>query len=102
LGEVCVQVQFEQSVMWDAYEQTMWAFLAGGFGLLRTHERDALWLQTPQGEDWDCEDDTDREPYPVFNDAIVRYLLQAHLLAEAGKWSNPRICAYLDRATAID
>jgi hypothetical protein len=100
--EICVQVQFEQSVMWDAYEQTMCAFLAGEVELLRTHEREALWLQTPQGEDWDCEDNTDRDPYPVFNDDIVRYLLQAHLLAEAGRWSNPRIRVYLDRATATD
>jgi len=100
--EVCVQVQFEQSVMWDAYEQTMCAFLAGGVELLRTHEREALWLQTPQGEDWDCEDETDREPYPVFNIDIIQYLLRAHLLAEAERWSNPRIRAYMDRATAID
>jgi hypothetical protein len=100
--EICVQVQFEQSVMWDVYEETMCALLAGEVELLKPYEREALWLQTPQGEDWDCEDDTDRDPYPIFNDDIVQHLFQEHLLAEAGGWSNPRIRAYLDRATTTD
>lgn len=40
--------------------------------------------------------------YPVFNDDIVQFFWQEHLLAEAGRWSNPRIRAYLEKATAID
>ena len=98
--EVCVQMQFEQSVMWEAYEQTCTVILAGDVEELKPHERDALWLQTQQAQDWDCEDEA--ESYPVFNDDIVQYLFHNCLLREAGRWSNPRIRAYLDRATATD
>ncbi len=100
--EICVQVQFEQSFYWDAYEQTVWQLAAAFVEELPAHEREAIWLQTPEGDDWDCEDESEREPYPVNNDDIVKYLLHENLYYEAGKWSNDRIREYLDNACRSD
>jgi hypothetical protein len=100
--EICVQVQYEQSVMWEAYVETMEGLLFGLVEELPSHEQEALWLVTDTGEEWDCEDEDLREAYPVLHEDTVRYLLNEHLLPEAGRWSNQRISTYLERASAID
>jgi len=100
--EICVQVQSDQSVMWGAYEETSRAFLLGAIERLKPFEREALWLQTEQGQDWGYEDESEQKAAPVSKKDIVQYLWSEYLLDAAGRWSNPRIRAYLDRAGAID
>ncbi len=101
--EICAQVQGDESQFWDAYESAMSDALVWDVSQLPIHERQALWLQSPEGEDWDCQDDErkDDEP-PVSDDDIVRHLVHDYLLAEAGRWSNPRIRAFLDRSSMWD
>jgi len=96
--EICVQVQYEQSFYWDAYDQTVRSILAGHVAELPKHEREAIWLQSNAGNDWDCKDAEDREAYPVSDDDIVDYLANEYVYEEAGRWSNARIRAYLDRS----
>lgn len=101
--EICAQVQGDESQFWDAYESSMNDALAWDVAHLPLYEKQALWLQSPEWEDWDCQDDERKsgEP-PVSEDDIVRYLVHEHLLAEAGRWSNPRIRAFLDRSSMWD
>lgn len=94
--EICVQVQGEQSVLWDIYIETMQKILVGYIDKLEPYEREALWLQTPQGEEWDAEDENEREAYPIAVDGIIDYLIKQHLLTAADGWSNKRIRKYLD------
>ena len=77
--EVCVQVQFEQSVAWDAYLQVIEGLAEGYVADLKKHELDALWLATPAGEDWSCEDEEERGPFNPITDDIVRYVVDAVL-----------------------
>lgn len=49
--EICAQVQAEQSLYWDAYVETVRAFLRSELKNLAALEREALWLQTKQGND---------------------------------------------------
>lgn len=101
--EICAQVQGDESQFWDAYESAMSDALAWDVSQLPIHEKQALWLQSPEGEDWDCQDDERKEVEPpVSDDDIVRHLVQDYLLAEAGRWSNPRIRAFLDRSSMQD
>lgn len=101
--EICAQVQGDESPLWDAYESAMTDALVWDVSQLPDHEKQALWLQSPEGEDWDCQDDDRKsdEP-PVSDDEIVRKLVRDYLLAEACRWSNPRIRAFLDRASMWD
>lgn len=94
--EICVQVQYGHSFSWRAYEETVYALVDACVDELHDYERDAVWLQTPEGEYWDCEDCSEREPYPVSSDDIVRHLKEAFVYAEARRWSNSRIRAYRD------
>lgn len=94
--EVCVQVQFEESVFWDAYEHTVTSLVAGEFAKLAPHEQEAVWLQSPQGIDWSCEDEAEREPAPVYDPDAVDHLVREFVFAEAGRWSNPQIRQFLD------
>ena len=96
--EICVQVQDEQSMFWDAYESAIHDSLGWPVAQLATYERDALWLQTPEGFDWECRDDartSDEEP--VNDHDIICHLVREHVLRRAGEWSNPRIRAFLDQ-----
>jgi len=100
--EICAQVQYEQSIFWDAYQETMEAFIGGEVQALQPFERAAIWLQTSQGEDWSFDDDESRESYPVCEADIVAYIISDYVLSEAGRWSNSRIRAYIDRSSLRD
>jgi hypothetical protein len=94
--EVCVQVQHNTSPWWRHYEEAIRLAVAGEVEKLPPFERDAIWLRTPEGEDWDCEDEEEREPYPVFTRDIVEYLVNEWVLTEAGRWQSPATITYLD------
>jgi hypothetical protein len=100
--EICVQVQFEQSVFWDAYEHTVTSLVAGYEEGLKPFEREAVWLQSPEGVRWSCDDDGEREPDPVVRDEAVDYIVREYVYADAGRWSNHQIREYLDRAGSSD
>lgn len=94
--EICVQEQQERSFFWKAYEETMDALIECRVSGLRPYELDALWLLTPQGDDWDCEPCDTRDGYPVVQQDVEDYLA-VELLTAANNWSNARISRYLER-----
>lgn len=94
--EICVQEQQERSFSWKAYEETMDALVGYRVSELRPYELDALWLLTPQGDEWDCEPDDMRDGYPVVQQEVEDHLM-VELLTAASNWSNARISRYLDR-----
>jgi hypothetical protein len=100
--EICAQVQFEESFSWDVYDETVRGLAASDVEKLQSHEREAIWLQTTAADDWDCEDESRRQPYPVSNDEIVDYLVNEYIYSKAGNWSNRRIRNYLDRSSRTD
>jgi hypothetical protein len=100
--EICVQVQFEQSVFWDAYEQTVTSLVAGEFAKLALYEKEAVWLQSPDGTDWSWEEKAEREPAPVVDAQAVDHIVRDFVYAEAERWSNPPIRQYLDRSCSSD
>jgi hypothetical protein len=100
--EICVQVQYEESLFWDVYEEMVRGLTRAEVEDLEAFEREALWLQTPAGSDWSIEDESDRESYPVVNDDLVEYLLNEGVYSLAANWGNDRIRAYLERSIMTD
>jgi hypothetical protein len=100
--EICAQIQSEESFAWDAYNETVKTLVESYVAELPTHEKEALWLRTDEGIDWDCEEPQDREAYPVFEEDVVRYLMSDFVYVEAGRWSNRRIRAFMDRSSRRD
>ncbi len=94
--EICVQAQFEESFSWDAYVETGKAIVGGFVADLSPHEKEALWLQTEAGWDWDYDTRDANTEVPVVEDQIVDYVWTEYVLVEAGKWTNARIRAYLE------
>ncbi len=96
--EICVQVQGEVSFHWDAYDETVRRIVVDQLRSLSGQEREAIWLQTEAADDWTCKDEEDREPEPPVTVAdMVDLLTEAYVYAEAARWSNARIRAYLER-----
>ena len=100
--EICVQVQDEHSVNWDEYEKTVRSVVSTYAGELVPYEREAIWLQTKSGIEWDSDDLESREDSPVFDDEIVDYITTEHVYAEADRFSNSRIRDFLDRTSIKD
>lgn len=100
--EICVQVQGEESHDWDVYDETARTLVGQSLSTLRKHEREAIWIQTDAGFEWIGQSDNEREAYPVDDQDIIEYLVRECIYAEAGRWSNARIEAFLDRSGEMD
>ncbi len=100
--EVCVQAQFDQFEAWEVYEETGKATVAGLVSDLSAHEKQALWLRTEAGWDWDYDTRDANAVCPICEEEIVDYLWTEYVLAEAGRWTNARIRAYIERAGSVD
>lgn len=97
--EICVQVQDEQSVFWEAYVETMESLLAGYVELLDRDARLALWTATDAGWDYIYDhhaDDDGVADVPVVEDEIVAKL-KDELISAAASYSNQRIAKFLQR-----
>ena len=69
--EICVQVQDEESVFWDVYDEIVRDMVRAHVAELPKFEREAIWFQTDAGIDWACDEPEDRNSYPVTDDDIV-------------------------------
>jgi hypothetical protein len=88
--EICVQVQGEESFSWEGFDLTVRQTVSAEVTELLPHEREAIWLQTPAGEDWDADNEESREEYPVTEDEIVEYVTTQYVHSSAGDWGNRR------------
>jgi hypothetical protein len=96
--EICVQVQGQESVMWDAYLLTIGKLILRELNSIDRNIKESIWLQTQQGMDWEDENEDkdyeEQEPMGVNDDDIVEYILQEFVLAKAADWENKRIQEY--------
>jgi len=100
--EVCVQVQYEESYYWDAYVETVEQVIASQVERTPTNLKEALWLQTDAGFDWSLNNEGERDSPPYYVGDITNYLLHEYVLLEAGRWSNKRILAFIERSATRD
>jgi len=96
--EICVQVQGEESAMWDDYLDTIESLIFGEVAGLDTATKQAIWLQTDEGIDWkfDNENNEDQK-VPIDCEDIAKYILDGFVLSAAADWTNKRIEKYLER-----
>lgn len=95
--EICVQQQVEESTYWSTYDQMVRDFADGVVASLEPFELDAAWLITDEGCDWSCEDEDDRESYPVRNRGIVNYVIENVVYEEARSSQNSNVLNYQRR-----
>jgi hypothetical protein len=100
--EICVQVQSEESVFWNVYDETAQNIVRGYIRELADYERAAIWLLTNAGENWSCEDEEDRLACPVNEDDIAEHVAHHHIYGEAAECSNARVHAYLVQSSMRD
>jgi len=94
--EICVQIQYEPSIFWDVYDDTVRSVVSSYVEALKTHEKSALWLQTGKGLDWRYGlDEYVKEIPPVCDDDITDWLVNFYVYGEAARWLNSRIREYV-------
>lgn len=93
--EICVQVQGEEAIFWDMFDQMIRTMVAAEIIRLPEYKRASIWLQTPQGEEWDMKDEDKREKSAVAENDIIDYFTIHYVYSAASDWSNPRIRKYL-------
>ena len=95
--EICVQVQFEQSVYWDTYQIITTDFIENEISKLPDIEQAALWLQTENGENWNNSDESDRDDGFDYDSDLKEYVAERYVYSQAADWENDAIEQYLAR-----
>jgi hypothetical protein len=93
--EICVQLQYEESVCWDTYDMTVRETVQFLVEELPTFEREALWLLTGEGSEWEWEDVEDRDSYPIRISDIVRHVVESAVYEEGRFSTAPNVLRYL-------
>jgi hypothetical protein len=94
--EVCVQIQDQQSIMWEYYVELMQDMIKEQARMLSAELTKAIWLQTDNGMDWDF-DEEDSAEIEYSDEDIVDYILSDFVLKLAADWNNRRIEKYMER-----
>lgn len=92
--EVCVQVQGEESWMWDLYLLMINRYIADEVNKLSDILKQAIWIQTEEGLDWEWEN-KDEKTVDYFEKDIIRYIFDKFIITKAADWTNKRIEEYL-------
>lgn len=71
-------------------ERVVWSMLRTITGFLNNNGGTLIVGVMDDGEE-------DREPNPVLDADITKYIISEYVVPQAGRWSNPRIRAYIDR-----
>jgi hypothetical protein len=100
--EICAQLQCEKSFYWDACDETVKRIVGVQVAALPRHEREAIWLQTDPGIDWNSKEIEDGEEPPILDGDVVDWIAEEHVYTEAANWSNARVRAYVERLTIDD
>ena len=97
--EICVQVQEEYSLLWEAYAHTIRAVLEKHCDRLPPRDLHSIWRRTGAASDWLQDVEVGLQPdegQPYCVEEVVEEVMEK-ILWEAGDWSNHRIRQYLDR-----
>jgi len=99
--EVCVQVQGQESVMWETYVETLEGIVLGFVAELDPEIKQAIWLQTREGTEWEPKD-RDHHSIPWSDDEIAQYVLNDYIMKAAANWTNARIEKCKDQDIEFD
>ena len=94
--EICVQIRHDRWPDWKMQDFGIRVIVRGYVAALRSHEREAIWLRTDGGREWDLDDPEDCDRNPINDDQIVDYITDHYVYEMARWWSNPRIRAVVD------
>jgi hypothetical protein len=105
--EVCVQVQFGESIFWEVYKLHIDQLILSHIFSLSAPILQAIWLQTERGEQWLYEENEEdecgmdsREPTYCQED-IIDWIL-SRVLMGAGEFNNERIDKYFELTCSDD
>ena len=100
--EMCVQVQYEESIFWDAFQDTLHDIVLTYVESLEDFEKAAIWLCSDAGIDWRYSDEDAREPNPFTGGDVAVCILTDYVYPEAGRWDNSRIRSFIDQSACRD
>jgi hypothetical protein len=101
--EVCVQVQGQESALWDYYLNVIGELIRTELTPVGAETKLAIWLQTDQGADWEMnlesrvsEGEEVPEKIEVDEDGLIEFILNEYVLKTAADYKNKRIVKFLD------
>lgn len=102
--EVCVQVQYQESMLWDFYTDYMQSIISSQLKKLNAITCYAIWLQTDAGEEFlfdyeeheESGDPIDALEYLYDEHDVLNHILNDYVLPEADNARNARIEKYLE------
>ena len=94
--EIVVQVKDEVSFTWELYRDTVLDIIFFHLDKLPLHSKQAIWLQTDPGIEWDCDEALASDLCPTNIKDISQYIFDNYLIEAAGEYTNDRIEKFLD------
>lgn len=103
--EICVQVQRDYSLYWDAYEDYIWSIVEELVRKLSKEEKLLIWMESDSFSDWadtfDADDDCDKAFSQVFpegyeNNAVIQTIYD-DVISRASNYRNRRITTFLEQ-----
>jgi hypothetical protein len=97
--EICVQVQYEESVFWDSYLDVISSMIKKRMAPLETYEKMAIWWQKGNPEDALEENEDDFNSFFFDEDESCDYIINNYILSSAADYTNQAIRTYLDNTS---
>ena len=89
--EICIQIQHQYSIYWDTYLITIESLIKDEIKKLGTEEKEAIWMQTENGIDWqieiELEETKGQRVVDYLKEDIINYILYDHILEKASDWT---------------
>lgn len=82
---LCVQPQSGQCGFWALYDAAVDQVVTRHVEDLEPFERDAVRLCSAPGDDWDCGDEDEHDPYPVLEPEVVTHIVGEYLDPSGGR-----------------
>lgn len=97
--EICVQVQGEESIFWDAYLQSMRDFALSRLASVSPPELEMLWFGTEPGWDWlwdvvNAEDSAPRHP-GVDDEVVAHWIIREFVMPLAEEDDSELVARFL-------
>lgn len=92
--DTCAQVQQEQSVFWEMFDEMVESAIEAELGKMVRYELEALWIETDEGVEWSGTDEAEGARAAPSTPTVVS-AIKMKVYGRASDWTNARLREYL-------
>lgn len=95
--DICVQLQYDKSIEWDAYEYEAKSSVERAVDALNIEDMTCVWLQTRRADEMPWQDHHNDDSIPIYADDVIDYILSDYVFKKAIDSEDRVVRAWIDR-----